>query len=108
MFKDEAGGKVIDEFVGLRVELYSYKMFEGEKCKGVKKSVVKRSIAHEDYKECLFTGKEQLRRINVIRSHKHEIYTEEVNKIALSPSDDKRHILDDGAHTLALGHYRIL
>ena len=85
MFKDEAGGKVIDEFVGLRAKLYSYKMFEGEeskKCKGVKKSVVKKSIAHEDYKECLFTGKEKLRRMNLIRSHKHEIYTEEVNKIA--------------------------
>ena len=39
-FKDEAAGKVIDEFVGLRAKLYSYKMFEGEeskKCKGVKK-----------------------------------------------------------------------
>ena len=111
MFKDEAGGKVIDEFVGLRAKLYSYKMFEGEeskKCKGAKKSVVKKSIAHEDYKECLFTGKEQLRRMNVIRSHKHEIYTEEVNKVALCPSDDKRHILDDGVYTLALGHYKIL
>ena len=111
MFKDEAGGKVIDEFVGLRAKSYSYKMFEGEeskKCKGVKKSVVKKSIAHEDYKKCLFTGKEQLRRMNVIRSHKHEIFTEEVNKITLSSSDDKRHILDDGVHTLALGHYKIL
>ena len=56
MFKDEAGGKVIDEFVGLRAKLYSYKMFEGEeskKCKGLKKSVVKKSIVHEDYKKCL-------------------------------------------------------
>ena len=64
MFKGEVGGKVIDEFVGLRAKLYSYKMFEGDeskKCKGVKKSVVKKSIAHEDYKKCLFTGKEQLR-----------------------------------------------
>ena len=26
MFKDEAGGKIIDEFVGLRAKLYSYKM----------------------------------------------------------------------------------
>ena len=72
MFKDEAGGKVIDEFVGLRAKLYSYKIFEGEeskKYKGVKKSVVKKSIAHEDYKKCLFTGKEQLRKMNVIRSH---------------------------------------
>ena len=45
MFKDEAGGKVIDEFVGLRAKSYSYKMSEGEeskKCKGVKKSVIKR------------------------------------------------------------------
>ena len=109
MFKDEAGGKVIDEFVGLRAKLYSYKMFEGEeskKCYGIKKSVVKKSIAHEDYK-CLFTGKEQLRRMIVIRSYRHEVYTEAVNKVALCPSDDKRYILEDGVHTLALGHYMI-
>ena len=109
MFKDEVGGKVIDEFVGLRAKLYSYKMLEGEeskKCNGVKKSVVKKSITHGDYKKCLFTGKEQLRKMNII-SYKHEVYTEEVNKVALCPSDDKRHILEDGVHTLALGHYRI-
>ena len=110
MFKDEVNGKVIDEFVGLRAKLYAYKMLEGEeskKCKGVKISVVKKSITHEDYKKCLFTGKEQLRKMNVIRSHMHEVYTEEVNKIALCPSDDKRHILEDLVHTLALGYYRI-
>ena len=42
--KDEAGGKIIEEFVGLRAKLYSYKMFEGKeekKCKGIKKSVIK-------------------------------------------------------------------
>ena len=33
MFKDEAGGEIIDEFVGLRVKLYSYKMLEREKVK---------------------------------------------------------------------------
>ena len=84
-------------------------MFEGKeskKCKGVKKSVVKKSIMHEDYEKCLFTGKEQLRKMNV-RSDRHEVYTEEVNKIALCPSDDKRHILEDLTHTLALGHFRI-
>ena len=110
MFKDEAAGRIMEGFVGLRAKLYSYKMFEGKeskKCKRVKKSVVKKSITHEDYKNCLFTGKEQLRKMNVIRSYNHEIYTEEVNKIALSPDDDKRHILEDGIHTLALDHYRI-
>ena len=110
MFKDEAGGKVIEEFVGLRAKLYSYKMLESKedkKCKGVKKSVVKENIAQKAYKNCLFMGKEQLRKMNVIRSHGHEVYTEEVNKIALCPNDDKRHILEGGVHTLALGHYMI-
>ena len=111
MFKDEVNGDIIDEFVGLRAKLYSYKMFEGEeskKCKGVKKSVVKKSITHEDYKTCLTTGNEQLRKQNIIRSYKHEVYTEEVNKIALSANDDKRYILEDGINTLALRHYKIL
>ena len=30
MMKDEAGGKIIEEFVGLRAELYSYKMYDGK------------------------------------------------------------------------------
>ena len=110
MFKDEVNGNVIDEFVGLRAKLYSYKMFEGEeskKCKGVKKSVVKKSITHEDYKKCLTNRKPQLRKMNVIRSYKHNVFTEEVNKVALSANDDKRYILEDGINTLALGHYKI-
>ena len=109
--KDEAAGKIIKEFVGLRAKLYSYKMYEGEeeikKCKGIKKQVVKSSISHEDYKTCLLTGKEQLRKQNILRSYDHEVYTEEVNKVALSALDDKRYILSDGIHTLAWGHYKI-
>ena len=111
MFKDEVNGNVIDEFVGLRAKLYPYKMFEGEeskKCKGVKKSVVKKSITHEDYKKCLTDRKPQLRKMNVIRSYKHNVFTEEVNKVALSANDYKRYILEDGINTLALGHYKIL
>ena len=33
MFKDEAAGNIIDEFVGLRAKLYSYKMLESEESK---------------------------------------------------------------------------
>jgi hypothetical protein len=109
MFKDEAAGKQIDEFVGLRAKSYSYKMFEGgehKKCKGIKRNVVKTQITHDDYKNCLFDNTIFYRKMNVIRSHRHEVYTEEVNKIALSANDDKRVIMDDGIHTLALGHYK--
>ena len=110
MFKDEAAGKSIKEFVGLRSKLYSFKMDEGKenkRCKGIKKAVVEKSITHEDYKTCLTTGKEQLRRQNIIRSYEHTVYTEEVNKIALSAADDKRYLLKDSHDTLAWGHRRI-
>ncbi|XP_065642665.1 uncharacterized protein LOC136074289 [Hydra vulgaris] len=55
MFKDEAGGKQIEEFVGLRSKLYSYKIHEKENkiCKGVKRNVVKNYITHNNYKDCL-------------------------------------------------------
>ena len=85
-------------------------MFEGnenKRCKGITKPVFKTSITHEDYKTCLFTGKEQLRKMPVIRSHNHEVYTEEINKVALCSDDDKRYILEDGINTLAWGHHAI-
>ena len=66
MFKDEAGGKQIVEFVGLRANLYSYKMLDGsedKKCKVVTKNVTKRSIQIDDYRECLFSRKEQQRKM---------------------------------------------
>ena len=110
MFKDEAGGKQIAEFVGLRAKLYSYKMDQGKedkKCKGIKKAVVKKSIRFDDlYKNCLFNQQPQMRQMNIIRSHKHEVFTETVNKVALSYEDDKRIICQDGINTFAHGHFQ--
>ena len=107
MFKDEASGKQIAEFVGLRAKLYSYRVeesYEEKKCKGVKKAVIKKTISFNDYKDCLFDNKPAMRKMNVIRSHLHTMYTETVNKIALSPFDDKRLIREDNIHTFAYGH----
>ena len=109
MFKDEASGKQIAEFVGLRAKLYSYRVedsYEEKKCKGVKKAVIKKTITFNDYKDCLFDNKPAMRKMNVIRSHLHTIFTETVNKIALSPFDDKRLIREDNIHTFAHGHYK--
>jgi len=54
MFKNECGGQIILEFCGLRAKLHSYKMCEdGEekkKCKGIKKTVVSKSIHFDNYK----------------------------------------------------------
>ena len=92
MFKDEACGKQIEEFVGLTAKSYLYKVAneEHKKCKGIKKNVIKKSITHEDYKDCLFSRVEQRRTMVVIQPHKHDIYTEEMNKVALSAEDDKK------------------
>ena len=93
MFKDEAGGKQILEFVG--AESYSYRMkeFEEKNVKELKKAVVRKSIKFEDYKKCLLDGQEIHRTMIIIRSHQHEVYSERVNKVALSREDDKRIIL---------------
>ena len=80
---------------------------ETKKCKGIKYGVIEKSIMHEDYKMCLFERKEQRRQMNVLRSYNHTIYTETVNKVALSPFDDKRYILEDNINTLAWGHHKI-
>ena len=85
-------------------------MFEGKeekKCKGIKKSVIKNKISLADYKECLFSENPQMRKMNVIRSHEHEIFSETVNKIALSANDDKRIIMEDKISTLSYGHFKI-
>ena len=107
-FKDEAAGKQITEFVGLRAKLYAYKMDQGnveKRAKGTKKAV-KKTITFDNYKECLLSGKSQRREMNVIRSHKHEMFTETVNKLALSHLDDKRIICEDGIHTFAHEHFK--
>ena len=105
MFKDEVAGKQITHFVGLRPKLYSYKVEdekELKKCKGIKKNVIKKKLDFDDYIKCLFTGEKEMRSMKIIRSENHDIYSKEVNKVALSNQDDKRQVLDDKIHTLAL------
>ena len=103
-FKDEACGKQITHFVGLRPKLYSFKLDGNEvnKCKGVKSNVVKKTLNFDSYVRCLLKGKKEMRSMKIIKSDKHEIYSKEINKIALSNEDDKREVLKDKIHTLAL------
>ena len=105
MFKDEVAGKQITCFVGLRPKLYSFRIEEDKevrKCKGIKKNVIKKKLDFDDYVQCLFTGRKEMRKMNIIRSEKHDIYSKEVNKIALSNEDDKREVLLGKVKTIAL------
>ena len=54
--KDELGGQIIKEFVGLRAKTYSYlkdNNDEDKKAKGTKVCVLKIKLKFEDYKNCL-------------------------------------------------------
>ena len=60
MFKDECGGKNLQEFVELRAKLYSCKMYEGDeakKCKGAKQSVVRKRLLSKTTKPVCLTKK---------------------------------------------------
>ena len=93
LMKDELGGKIITEFVTLRPKTYSYLTDDGKndkKAKETKKCVIKKMIKFNDYKKCLLNDEVILKSQQRFISKKHDVYTENVNKIALSNNDDKR------------------
>ena len=49
-----------------------------------------------------FSGVRKMKSMRIIKSENHDIYSKEVNKIALSNDDDKRILMEDCIHTLAL------
>ena len=69
---------------------YGKNKIVNKKAKGTKKCAIKRELMFENYKESLFDDKIILRSQQRFRSNHHRVYTEEVNKIALSSNDDKR------------------
>ena len=107
--KDELGGSIMKEFVGLRAKMYSleYDNKSMTKAKGVKRYVIKNHIRHSDYRDSLFQCRNYFHRMNSIRSEKHILHSIRQNKATLSAYDDKRYILDDGISTLPFGHYKI-
>lgn len=107
-FKDENNGKIFREFIGLRSKMYALDVDDKfvAKAKGVKKCVTK-NLNIENYKSCLFDKNIQYGTMNLFKSLKHRIFTQQVNKICLSYNDTKRHILSNNIDTLAWGHYRL-
>ena len=93
LMKDELGGGIITEFVALRPKTYSYttdEFIEMKKAKGTKKCIIKKMLKFEDYKKCLFGNESMLKSQQSFKSENREVYSENINKIALSSNDDKR------------------
>ena len=61
-----------------------------KKAKGAKKCVTKRRLKFNDYKDCLLNNEIIYKLQQRFKSERHDAYTEEINKIALSSNDDKR------------------
>ena len=106
LFKDELGGKIITGFAALRAKAYSYLDHDGnehKKSKSIKKCVIKQKLMFQNFKDCLLNNKTGYRPPQRFKNYNHDVYTEEVNKIALSGNDDKRLQNFDGIETYPYG-----
>ena len=93
LFKNELGWKIITKVVSSRPKTYAYLMDDGsnhKKAKGTKMCVIKQKLIFENYKDCLFNNKTVYRSQERFKSYYHDVYTEEVNRVALSSNDNKR------------------
>ena len=75
-----------------------------KKAKGTKKRCgIKQKLMFENYKDFLFNNKTLYRPQERFKSYCHVMYTEEVNKTALSSNDDKRLQTSDKITTYPYG-----
>lgn len=111
MFKDECCGKILTEFVGIRAKSYSLNLEDDneiiKKIKGIKKNIVSDCISFNDFKNCLDKNVIVIRSQINFRSIKHDLYTQLINKVALSNFDDKRFVIPNSYKTLAWGNNEI-
>ncbi|CAH3016600.1 unnamed protein product [Porites evermanni] len=86
MFKDEVGGKQITHFVGLRPKLYSFKIEEDR-----------------EVKKC----EREMRKMKIIRSEKHDIYSKEEVDYSKEPEKEiKKIIFDNDMESKELKEYK--
>lgn len=104
LFKDELGGDVICEFVGLRAKLYCIESVSMQisKAKGASKSIMKH-LTISKYRDTLCNNTNVKFNMNRIKSIRHILYSQHVNKLVLNGNDDKRQLINK-VETLPWGH----
>jgi hypothetical protein len=109
-FKDECVAKPMLEFCGIRSKMYSFIMpdkKEKKTAKGVKTSVMKTDMHHQDYLDCILGNrKQQFVNMNTIRSYNQQLFTISQNKVSLCAFDSKRYYIDS-INSYAYGHKNI-
>ena len=86
---------------------YTYEGKEDKRAKGISKIVVENELSLQDYKNTLFNKTLMKSKMDLLCSHNHQIFCENICKIFFSSFDDKRYVLEDGISSLAYGHYKI-
>ena len=102
--KDEMGGKVIAEFVGLKPKMY-LRITVDDKEK-VRAKGVNKKLKHSEF-YVLFNKKIVRHNMKRIQAKKHNIGTYDICKVSLSCFDDKKYVLENGIDSLTYGHYSI-
>jgi hypothetical protein len=108
--KDEYAGVAIRSFYGVGAKTYCVNAVGkiDKKAKGVKHCAVRKYLTSEIYQSVAENRREVVFcQMYVFRSRLHTMYTELMNKVALSSSDDKRYLIPDSTKTLAWGHQDI-
>ena len=131
LVKDELGGKIMDEIVGLRAKTYRYLIDDGSEnktAKSTKMCVIKKELKFQNYKNCLNAAKIdgklkylENKKFNVdkvqelvknktilktqqrFKSERQNVFTEVIKKIALYKNDDKRILSMDSTEANAHG-----
>ena len=107
--KFELGGKIINDFCGLKSKTYSIQLdddnYQIKKAKGSKKCVIKRHINFAYCVNTLLNNKKLRRSQFTFKSNHHKIHTQKINKIALNNFDDKRIQCSDKITTYPYGYF---
>jgi hypothetical protein len=109
-WKDEAGGKCINEVVALKAKMYSFLTgTEGtsfKRAKGINKTGLKR-LTFDDYKSALMESSCKLVEVAGIQSKDHALTTISQIRKGLNAFDDKRYVLNNKIATLAYNHFSL-
>ena len=100
--KVEYSGAIIDQFIRLKLKMYSIKKINGGESSATKGVNIIREF--NEFKDVLFNKNVIRHKMKRIQAKKHKIGTYEIDKISLSCFDDKRYVLDDGIKISAYYH----